>query len=301
MYFLKNKEIKWGKKTVEEVLKNLSIQYGYKLTDITKQFDSFDPTNLSQWMDNCNGHLGGWYHRVKHGHDFAANINDVYQNFGLEGIIEFPFELLKDFLTHDGIPIPGTQWLHDMDMITASNATKWCSVNAADVFAGGIAIYSTFKLHKASKRKLKTSEIVFASIGIGIKVNAGIATSNPILLLSAGADTVILIDNLECSKKAFKMVENLLKSKIAKAAGCGVLCGSASAFLTTSTIAAIGTSSTGTAIASLSGAAASKATLAALGFGSVATGGLGVVGGMAVLALVGATTAGTAAYYSYNS
>lgn len=46
---------------------------------------------------------------------------------------------------------------------------------------------------------------------------------------------------------------------------------------------AFGAASTGTAIATLSGAAASNATLAFLGGGSLAAGGLGMAGGMAVL------------------
>lgn len=48
-----------------------------------------------------------------------------------------------------------------------------------------------------------------------------------------------------------------------------------------------GTTSTGTAIASLSGAAATNAALAWLGGGTVATGGLGVAGGNAVVSLTG--------------
>ena len=46
---------------------------------------------------------------------------------------------------------------------------------------------------------------------------------------------------------------------------------------------ALGTASTGTAIVTLSGAAATNATLAFLGGGSLAAGGLGMAGGMAVL------------------
>ena len=46
---------------------------------------------------------------------------------------------------------------------------------------------------------------------------------------------------------------------------------------------ALATASTGTAIASLSGAAATNATLAFFGGGSLAAGGLGMAGGMAVL------------------
>lgn len=52
-------------------------------------------------------------------------------------------------------------------------------------------------------------------------------------------------------------------------------------------VATFGTASTGTAISTLSGAAAAKATLAALGFGALTAGGGGVAVGVGVLALVG--------------
>lgn len=48
-----------------------------------------------------------------------------------------------------------------------------------------------------------------------------------------------------------------------------------------------GTASTGTAIATLSGAAATKATLASIGGGTLATGGLGVTGGALILGGIG--------------
>ncbi|MFI3256518.1 MAG: hypothetical protein R3Y52_03665 [Psittacicella sp.] len=73
----------------------------------------------------------------------------------------------------------------------------------------------------------------------------------------------------------------------------GAALGTASGFAAsggaTSAVMALGTASTGTAISTLSGAAATKATLAALGGGSIAAGGGGVVAGTAVL---GATTLG---------
>lgn len=83
--------------------------------------------------------------------------------------------------------------------------------------------------------------------------------------------------------------------------GAGVLLGSlggaaigsaggfAAAGATTSAVMALGTASTGTAIASLSGVAATNATLAALGGGSLAAGGGGVALGTTVL---GASTLG---------
>lgn len=72
-------------------------------------------------------------------------------------------------------------------------------------------------------------------------------------------------------------------------AAMGTAGGFAAAGATTAAVMALGTASTGTAIASLSGAAATNATLAALGGGAIAAGG----GGMALGAtILGVTTLG---------
>ena len=69
----------------------------------------------------------------------------------------------------------------------------------------------------------------------------------------------------------------------AKGVLSGSLTGGAVAFGAYSAAGALATASTGTAIAGLSGAAATNATLAFFGGGSLAAGGLGIAGGMTVL------------------
>lgn len=71
-------------------------------------------------------------------------------------------------------------------------------------------------------------------------------------------------------------------------AGAGIA-GAAAGFAVYGGVMALGAASTGTAISSLAGAAATKATLAAIGGGSLASGGLGMAGGTAIL---GAAVAG---------
>lgn len=66
-------------------------------------------------------------------------------------------------------------------------------------------------------------------------------------------------------------------------AALGTAGGFAAAGATTSAVMALGTASTGTAIASLSGAAATNATLAALGGGAIAVGGGGIALGTTIL------------------
>ena len=66
------------------------------------------------------------------------------------------------------------------------------------------------------------------------------------------------------------------------------LVGGAGAPVVVSTlVASLGTASTGAAISTLSGAAATKATLAWLGGGTLAVGGLGVAGGVVALGVIG--------------
>lgn len=83
-------------------------------------------------------------------------------------------------------------------------------------------------------------------------------------------------------------------------AGAGIT-GAAAGFAIYGGVMALGAASTGTAISSLAGVAATNATLAAIGGGSLATGGLGMAGGTAIL---GAAVAGPVLAivgWAYNS
>jgi len=87
---------------------------------------------------------------------------------------------------------------------------------------------------------------------------------------------------------------------LGSAAGAGAA-GAAAGFAVYGGVMALGAASTGTAISSLAGVAATNATLAAIGGGSLATGGLGMAGGTAIL---GAAVAGPVlaiAGWAYNS
>lgn len=77
------------------------------------------------------------------------------------------------------------------------------------------------------------------------------------------------------------VLKTLTESAAGAIAGVGMGAGTAAGVF--SAVSAAATASTGTAIASLSGAAASSATLAWLGGGTLAAGGMGVAGGTAVL------------------
>ncbi|WP_040259142.1 hypothetical protein [Pseudomonas massiliensis] len=118
--------------------------------------------------------------------------------------------------------------------------------------------------------------------------------------LNAGRQKKLEID---FPKHKLKDVENYSYTAIGvlgATAGAG-LAGAAAGFAVYGGVMALGAASTGTAISSLAGVAATNATLAAIGGGSLATGGLGMAGGTAIL---GAAVAGPVlaiAGWAYNS
>lgn len=291
----------WTQKTITELLKKTAYAEGYRLIEVTKKIDGiFKPTDLSRWMDKSGGHYGGWYHRVKHGHDPLMNGHKVLKKFGLKGVAKYPGELLRDFSTPHGVPIPGTQYLVKGKVLSAKTATQWCSLNIMDVATGGLALYSTFELHKKSKNKqLSKTDVILASVGVITKISAGVTTHNPVLIISGLADTVILIQNYE----QFEFIKNewlipFLSSDFTKSSAVGIAAGVGTTLGSTALMTAFGTASTGTAIVSLSGAAATKATLAAFGGGALAAGGAGVIGGVAVLCAAGVATTVGVSYLS---
>lgn len=93
------------------------------------------------------------------------------------------------------------------------------------------------------------------------------------------------LKNLHIDQKDFEELKELghFALNVAGGAAAGAVGGALTAFGAYSAAMALGTASTGTAIATLSGAAATNATLAFFGGGSLAAGGLGMAGGMVVL------------------
>ena len=93
------------------------------------------------------------------------------------------------------------------------------------------------------------------------------------------------LKNLHIDENTFKELKELGNFAIEVAGGvaAGAVGGALTALGAYGAATTFASASTGTAIAALSGAAASNATLAFFGGGSLAAGGLGVAGGMAVL------------------
>lgn len=112
-------------------------------------------------------------------------------------------------------------------------------------------------------------------------------------------------NNLKISipKHELRKIENYSYTAIGvlgTVAGAGVA-GAAAGFAIYGGVMALGAASTGTAISSLAGAAATKATLAAIGGGSLAAGGMGIAGGTAILGAAVAAPVLAIAGWAYSS
>ena len=99
------------------------------------------------------------------------------------------------------------------------------------------------------------------------------------------SDGIMELNKLHIDQKDFEELTELTTFSLSLAQGgvTGIAGGALTALGAYSAATTFATASTGTAIASLSGAAASNATLAFFGGGSLATGGLGMAGGTLVL------------------
>lgn len=289
------------------LLQSSSNIAGYKLTNVTKNFLQTGPNPLSRHMDGGRI-VRGPYHRVMHGHDPLMNSTKVYKRFGIKGLRQYPHELAKDFVTPNGLPMPGVEKLVKERIVPPRFATHWLSLNLVDVLTGGFAWYGTYRLYKDLKTSKDKPHSALFTIGMAAtKIAGGVVSHNPILLASGLTDGFLIFTNFEDLERLKIGIAELLKEyavPVAIGFGAGLAVGTAASAATSASVAALATASTGTAISTLTGAAATNATLAAIGGGSLASGGLGILGGTIILtggsALIG-IGAGFAAIRAYKN
>jgi hypothetical protein len=138
------------------------------------------------------------------------------------------------------------------------------------------------KASHASLEALGGKKLYVLNNGISQFVDVFGKLKNVEFVGSAGLDEM---GKFRLDKQSFAELKEMSEyaSSIAGGAAGGAIAGALTAFGAYGGAMMLGAASTGTAIATLSGVAATNATLAFLGGGSLAAGGLGMAGGMAVL------------------
>jgi hypothetical protein len=181
-------------KSVREMIDAATVVASQGVVNVTSGI-KFTANAVSEAMDTANGGVKafGGFHRVAGGHSLFDLA--MWKNFGLD----FPVELSKDFLTPNGLPLPGVQTLVNNDIISLSIATKWGSVNISGLVGAPIAVFGT-----AARVRLLLRDPgyyddleVFSGAGLsaGVKLVAGGTTANPIILGAALFDVAILINS----------------------------------------------------------------------------------------------------------
>lgn len=141
-------------------------------------------------------------------------------------------------------------------------------------------------------------------IGQQLAQASGLAGIGGSVVVSAGAGMLVAGIAFPCVEYAMGYIDQRTAYRLVVVNTSGAVVGVATGAAAWWAVSTFGTASTGTAIGSLSGAAATNATLAWFGGGSIAAGGLGVTGGAVVLtggvALVAvATSVAIATWWHY--
>jgi RNA polymerase sigma factor (sigma-70 family) len=235
----------WTSEGLRAAVQSAAAAFGYKIVDTgidvgavdrygnvvnvgTQMYDKFTPgSEVGQWIDKVgNSEFAAeiaekmatpGLHRVWFGHDFLTNMDNVVGQFGWSAVPDFILQLLKDSLTKSGIPFPGVELLVRDGTVSDRFATDWLSTNIGEVFGGGVAFFGTYRLAQAARQgNLSRPRVVFATVGVGIKLAAGVATAQPFLIISGLADAAILVTNLDAVKAAFKKGADMAKERPAR-------------------------------------------------------------------------------------
>ena len=206
---------------IRRILETALSGFGYKIVDTglpfgytdhwgkfwsfgTQIIDKAIPgSDVGKWMDSgwkaspelrsyIKEHMTApWAHRVWFGHDPAANIAGVIDRFGIGAIPDYALQLLKDSMTKAGIPLPGVQWLVQGGLVSDRFATAWLSLNIGEALSGGLSILGTYRLYRQVERGEQV-HAGWAIAGILFKMVGGTLSANPVVLISAAADVVLL-------------------------------------------------------------------------------------------------------------
>ena len=171
------------------MIKEMIFSSAHKVVEISGSI-STSATKLSKLMDISGGgyEAHGGYHRIFGGHDFW-DIN-LWSNHGLD----FPKELFKDFITPNGLPLPGAKEAIQKLGISIQTAQDWGCVNIGEFIGGGISIVdSAVKIKKyasgESNQEIEDKEY----LSLFLKCVIATSTTNPLMATSALSDAAILM------------------------------------------------------------------------------------------------------------
>lgn len=177
--------------------------------------DKAKPNAYSSWMDK-GSNIHGQFHRLYHGHDFVSNIVPFIKKFGIKKIPYFLYELTKDSLTKNGLPIGGVQFLANNKIINKNILNSYGSLNIGDFSAGSIALVDSYRFFKQYKKGFKSKDLSKGGVRVIFKISYGIYRKNPLLVMSGVIDSAVLGTWFLKTGKQIKENQNWLNSQYKK-------------------------------------------------------------------------------------
>ncbi len=170
------------------MLKEILMTTAHKSVEFSTYFAT-SATKLSKVMDVAGGgpKVHGGFHRIFGGHNFWDI--DLWTKHG----IDFPKELFKDFITPNGLPLPGTKELIEKLGASAQTAQEWGCINIGEFLGGGISIVDTVKKIKSYKDNPEAEIEQSEYISLLLKIAISTSTTNPIMAASAFSDATLLM------------------------------------------------------------------------------------------------------------
>ena len=153
--------------------------------------DKAKPNAYSSWMDK-GSNIHGQFHRLYHGHDFILNIIPFIKKFGIRKTPYFLYELIKDSLTKNGVPIGGVQFLANNKIINKNILNSYGSLNIGDFLAGSIALADSYRFFKKYKKGFKPKDLSKGGFRVIFKISYGVWRRSPLLVMSGVIDSAVL-------------------------------------------------------------------------------------------------------------
>lgn len=137
---------------------------------------SFDTIKNSEAVNSFIDTAQGFGHRLKANHNFDGFLDSLELD-GVQGATTWFDHMLKDFTSHDGIPMPGAMFIKEATGMDFEQSVDWLCINAADVIELGAAMGGMELLEKkfTDNPFLKTTALAIAGC-------IGIIDDNPLLV-----------------------------------------------------------------------------------------------------------------------
>jgi len=179
------------------MLKDFLVEFTEKYHELGhEKFLCFDSIENSDTVNSMIDSVAGLGHRIKFGHDFNG-LSKAFEIDGIEGITSWFDHMLKDFTSHDGLPLPGAEIFQKLTGMDFSSAVEWLSINAADVIEVGLTGGALQLIDNKYKTNSKLKSVVKV-----LAATVGIVDDNPLLL---GYITIKVANDLN---HKFKILKN---------------------------------------------------------------------------------------------